>query len=237
MSRTASFSDRVPHDVYLTPYPLAISCVRLLEPGQTAWEPHAGNGSFADALQAAGFRTFASDIREDALALQGKIMEDGKILPHPAPIKDTAVGDFLTIEPPFIPDVIAGNPPYSDADAHLEHALSYFERGTKQVGFLLRQGFLAGQDRTDTLWAPKDRPSKRPSKIYMLARRPAFVSVCSKRNKEITCHDKTKMPVGWSGTCPTCGSPYVAGTDATDYVFLLWNKGWTDATEFHWLRW
>lgn len=64
-------------------------------------------------------------------------------------------------------DIIIGNPPYNNAEAHVRRALEV----APYVGFLLRAGFLAGRARGDGLW--KEFP---PRSVHILSRRPSFTA-------------------------------------------------------------
>lgn len=64
-------------------------------------------------------------------------------------------------------NVVIGNPPYADARAHVEHALSLLEPGGV-LAFLLRLAFLESRRRID-FW------QRHPAEaVYVLAERPSF---------------------------------------------------------------
>lgn len=107
-----------PEDIAYTPDAVADVCVQALlrhymHPSQTVWEPHAGGGAFVRALRNAGIACHGSDLYA------------GEWPRH----------NFLSGTLPFGPvDWIMGNPPFSDADLHVEHALALASSG---VAFIL----------------------------------------------------------------------------------------------------
>ncbi len=122
------------NDAYYTPDELANRLVGLLpvQPTDLALEPSAGGGAFVRALQARGALVCGVDIDPDSVGV--------KQAQHHA-----WTGDFRDHEwndPPY--DWIVGNPPYKDAQLHVQHAL---DNTGRHVAMLLRMGFLAGQQR------------------------------------------------------------------------------------------
>lgn len=145
---------RITLDAYYTPDRLAVALVGLLPigPGDVALEPHAGGGAFVRALNAKGAGVFAGDVNRDAAGL--------------AQADFAVVGDFLDLDDAG-PGVtwIVGNPPYSDAEAHIRHALDITGR---HVAFLLRLAILETKIRIP-LW--EEHP---PRKVWVLSQRPSF---------------------------------------------------------------
>jgi len=144
-------------DAYYTPPLLADCLVDLLYlPIWSAWlgrksrvlEPSAGGGAFVRALRRRGTPVHALDVDPTAPGL------------HEATTH--AVGDFLGWQGEA--DWVVGNPPYSDAEAHVRHALSISPR----VAFLLRLAFLESAERLP-LWS-----AHRPRRVYVLSERPSF---------------------------------------------------------------
>lgn len=142
-------------DAYYTPDPVARACVDTLGNLRKlqVWEPHAGGGAFVRALHRAGAVVTASDIDPNAAGLCG------------APC--SFVGDFLTyaLADSPRPSWVVGNPPFSDAEVHVRHALAHATIG---VGFLLRLAFLESAKRAP-LW--KEHP---PAVVHVLTQRPSF---------------------------------------------------------------
>ena len=138
------------HDAFYTPPLLADFCVDVLTrptylrtwlgARSTVVEPSAGGGGFVEALLKRTPHVHAVDIDPDAAGLRI------------APTHDVA--DFLRWEPPDeaeAPQWVVGNPPFGatdindgDAEAHIRRALSFARVG---CAFLLRQGFVASQQR------------------------------------------------------------------------------------------
>lgn len=160
MSSTGRVSDRIDGDAYYTPDTLARALVGTLGllPGATVWEPHAGGGAFVRALVAVGAFVSASDLNPEAAGLE--VSGCGP----------TFVGDFLKYRAEddvenCRPSWVAGNPPFTDAEAHVRQALAYADVG---VAFLLRLAFLEGKGRIP-FW--REHPAAR---VYVLAERPSF---------------------------------------------------------------
>ena len=151
MSSTNRGGQRDEMDRYYTPGPLAAACVDLLPPlrGLHVVEPSVGGGAFARALAARGARVNGCDIDPDAAGRHDvSRFRLGSALNWPCPAA-----------------WYVGNPPYGDAQAHVEHALSHASIG---VAFLLRLAFLESA-RRHPFWT--DHPA---SDVYVFSRRPSF---------------------------------------------------------------
>jgi len=131
VSRAIARADRVPLDAYYTPDALAKHLVGLLplRAADVTFEPHAGGGAFIRALIPRVYSVAALDIDPNAPGL--------------AQAHFPEVGDFLTASIPHCTWII-GNPPYSNAEAHVRRALDVTWR---HVAFLLRLGFLESRKR------------------------------------------------------------------------------------------
>jgi hypothetical protein len=141
-------------DVQYTPQALADTLVRLLPRRDlaTALEPHAGGGAFVRALQGVGAHVVAFDVDSTA---QGLIDADSE-----------ATCDFLKINPLNVGkylDAVVGNPPFSNAEDHIRHALAVSGR---HVAFLLRVGFLCSARRVE-FW--REYPC---ANVWPIAQRP-----------------------------------------------------------------
>ena len=139
-------SGRRVYDAYYTPPALANALVSRLGNirGLRALEPSGGAGAFVAAMTAAG--ASVTSIDRDALA----------------PCRPDIVGDFLDHESQY--DIVVGNPPYRDAEAHVRHALTLAPR----VAMLLRLAFLEGKARRP-FWTQHP-----PSLVSVLVQRPSF---------------------------------------------------------------
>ena len=216
MSSTNRGASRINLDSYYTPDHVARACVQALRPGQlsTAWEPHAGGGAFVRALQDTTHVSYvvASDL-SPAAGVQVHDARDGW-KPELAPHWD---GDC--------PDYIVGNPPFDEAQDHIEMALKTAQAG---VGFILRIGFLEGTERYKKFW--RWHPA---TELHTFVRRPSFlerwedgsVGYLRKRddNGEIVLDRK--------------GVPKKAGTDSAAYAFYVWRKFHSGPTTQHFLTW
>jgi len=159
MLQYTSTMSRIANDAYYTPSDVARACVKALEPliayRASVFEPHAGGGAFFDELffQRPDLALRVNDIDPDAPAL-----ESARLRKVPA-----TTGSFLGIADKV--NWVVGNPPYMDAQAHVEHALSI---ATDGVAFLLRLSFLESV-RRNPFWL-----SHPPYQVHVLSKRPSF---------------------------------------------------------------
>lgn len=162
MSSTGRGSERVEHDVYTTP----AWCVRALLRRHPALlllrpilEPAAGDGAILRVLLEEGV---------PPEYIRGIERRPGAAAVCNALWVTTDCGDFLTGDLVRVrPQLVIGNPPYSQAEAFVRLALDLVgSMGT--VAMLLRLGFAASQARAE--WHRERRPS-----VYVLPRRPSFI--------------------------------------------------------------
>lgn len=108
------------------------------------------------------------------------------------------------------------NPPYALAAKFLAKSLAH----SLCVSYLLRINFLGSTERKPFL------TENRPTHLYTLSKRPSFVDVCDgvREPKRKGCgaafQKDAKLKV-----CPECGGRVKAGTDATEYAWICWDKG------------
>ncbi|NBV61810.1 MAG: class I SAM-dependent methyltransferase [Rhodobacteraceae bacterium] len=149
---------RRPLDRYYTPDDLARACVGTLPclDGLTVLEPSAGGGAFIRALRAHSSRArlVALDIDSEALA-RAEI--------------DVETVDFLRWREGGFKrcDWVVGNPPFAEAQEHVEAALRVARVG---VAMLLRLAFLESAERLD-FWTG---PGAGLDEVRVLAHRPSF---------------------------------------------------------------
>lgn len=123
--------------------------------------------------------------------------------------------DELFPKPTFAPiDLICMNPPYSLAQAFVEHALTLTDG---PVAALLRVGFLEGTGRAE--WLKRNTPD-----VYVLSDRPSFCRsvACSKKCgwKQYVALDADYLRV-----CPSCGAPTKNSTsDSAAYAWMVWRR-------------
>lgn len=151
---------RLDNDAYYTPQRVADACVRAvarsIAPCSNVLEPHAGGGAFVRALRAQ---------RSDLVATVLDIDPEAPALTFARENGLAALDiDFLQTRPQDI-DWIVGNPPYKDAQAHVEHALRHARVG---VAFLLRLAFLESAERKELF---REHP---PAEVHVLVNRPSF---------------------------------------------------------------
>lgn len=148
-------------EAHYTPGPLAWRLVGyslqqwgMPAPGETILEPHVGGGAFARALKQAH--------------LEGVQVVGCDIDPRVAGFTwcdERHVGNFLDWTPDFAPWAVLGNPPFSDAEAHIRHALQVCAEGG-HVGMLLPLDHLGSEGR-EALWH-----DWRPYRVTVLVPRP-----------------------------------------------------------------
>ena len=166
MSATNRGGERVALDAYYTPDDVAARCVAALPEAamQVArvLEPSVGGGAFVRAVRAVAAARWGPmacipirvcDVNPEAPGLVGE--------------HTSWVGDFLDMPVSAPYDLVLGNPPYRDAEAHIRHALAHVGRGG-HVAFLLRLAMLESERRRP-LW--REHP---PIAVHVLTRRPSF---------------------------------------------------------------
>ena len=162
MSSTNRGAERVAFDAYYTPDALAHACVSVLTDANPdhVVEPSVGGGAFVRAVRARWPRARVSGYDLDPEAKGGALCDA---------FYNT---NWLTIAPTSKPDVILGNPPYNEAEAHVRKALERVHPAGGTVGMLLRLAFLESKQRKP-FW--REWGSQLDS-VYVLADRPSFVA-------------------------------------------------------------
>lgn len=162
MSATNRSEVRRVNDAYQTDPALALALTRLLvdrghvTPGGRVLEPSAGQGAFLRASSAIlrPQLLYAIDVVDLA-------WDHWKDFAHASSVSRFEDFDRAGW------NLIIGNPPYADARAHVEHALSLLEPGGV-LSFLLRLAFLESKSRFD-FW------QRHPAEaVYVLSERPSF---------------------------------------------------------------
>lgn len=143
MTQRHSGYERLERDAYMTPTwatdILTREIATRLRPGATIWEPAAGTGQMAQALQMAGYRVVSSDIHAPT---DSGTLQSNRLL----------VGDFLDEGCPFLPfgfDAIVTNPPYKRAEDFVRRALALTRPTGGLVAMLLGAKFDWGKTRSD----------------------------------------------------------------------------------------
>lgn len=164
-------------DAYFTPVDLAFAiCSKLFlwiddEPSgagpegvQVVMDPHAGGGAFLRVAPEVfpWAEIVGSDInpRSEEIAQADWLDDYAEV--------SLAMENYATEHP----TLIVGNPPYNEAQKHIEAALDRLRRaygGPHYVAFLLRIGFLGGLSRARGFW--QQNP---PIWVWSVAPRPSF---------------------------------------------------------------
>lgn len=154
MSRHPS-GERIAGDRYYTPDEVALACLRTFAEavpldGRRVLEPSCGGGAFVRTLRqiAPCAQIIGVDADPEAAGLQA--CDVGH------------VADFLSVSPAA--DVVVGNPPYRQAEAHIEHAIGL----APDVGMLVRMMLLAGVKRR-SFWRAYP-----PASVHVIVPRPSF---------------------------------------------------------------
>lgn len=114
-------------------------------------------------------------------------------------------------------DLTLTNPPYDQALEFVQRSL----RHSRCVAYLLRINFLGSAKRKEFF------DLNRPSHLYVLSERPSFVDVCAgheKPEKKKGCGAVFQKADGVK-RCPDCLGKVKAGTDATEYAWIVWDLG------------
>lgn len=189
-------------DTYYTPLELARGLLGILpiREGDRVMEPSVGSGAWLQALAEAHPRAVRMAVDVDPTA--PGLADPGLGMRH--------VGDFLAWRPvawTARPHLVVGNPPYTGAEQHVQHALRVVDPGAGQVAMLLGIGFLAGLSR----WASIYR-HHRPRAVVIIPHRVAFGG----RARDGSVLDGKR------------GGP-------RDNVFIWWDLGWSGPPITAWL--
>lgn len=123
--------------------------------------------------------------------------------------------DYLFGNGPMV-DFSPSNPPYNLATEFIQKALTH----CKCVAYLLRINYLGSAGRKEFL------SQNRPSHLYVLSERPSFVDVCGGFPKQKIKGCGNSFPKkDHILKCPSCGARVKAGTDATEYAWICWDRG------------
>jgi hypothetical protein len=167
MSRAKAAAERVALDFYATPDPLALAiCRHLGEQHRNPTlvvEPSAGQGAFVRAIRATwpDAPVMAVEVNpENLAALHGA---------EPIVLDDWARFATAAAEWLDAPDLIIGNPPYRQAQEHVEAGLRWLRPGGV-LAFLLRINFLGSLSRVD-FWNRGDL-----STVIPITPRPSFTN-------------------------------------------------------------
>jgi len=115
-------------------------------------------------------------------------------------------------------DLTPTNPPFNQAVEFIQKSLSH----SLCVAYLLRLNFLGSDERKDFLNANP------VTHLYPLSKRPSFVDVCKgfpNQEPKVKGCGNSFQKIEKVKTCPDCGGKVGAGTDATDYGWLCWDRG------------
>lgn len=194
-------------DLYETPQDCALAiCTRLeavlkLGDDPRIIEPSAGSGSFVRAIRAVWPKSMllAVDLHpENARPL------------HKAGATSYASGRWQTQDVGgFGADLIVGNPPFSEAEEHIAHALNVVSPAGF-VAMLLPASFLSSQGRCRRLWTPQEPGSLigfgGVRYVFPLAERPSFTDdgatdmseyLCIVWKRNFTTNPELLPPLWW----------------------------------------
>lgn len=199
-SKQSTEQEKEPYDNYPTPTRLAKACIKYIKEklfqdfNGLLIEPSAGSGAFVREMRAAwpdAAGLWAIEIRPE----HGNLLAAGANSVVQADWVQWARwmganNHFQSFE--HLPILLCGNPPFSQAQAHLEETFKVFKAGT-QVAFLLRFSFFGGKERNQTFWL-KDG-GKFLKYVIPIAPRPSFVKGTSDNSE----YAIFIWQVGWNG--------------------------------------
>ena len=183
-------------DLYETPADCALAICKRLErllrlgTEPRLIEPSAGSGSFVKAMKA---------VWPEAVIMAVDLhTENGRKL-YAAGATSYVIGKWQVQDVAgFASDLDVGNPPFSEAEVHIHHALLTLREGA-YLAYLLPTSFLASQGRCARLWRPDNVGSLTGfgglRYFWPLAERPSYTDD--------------------------------GGTDMTEYGVFVWKKGFT----------
>ncbi len=180
--------NRAEFDFYPTPLALAEAAIRLLPKAFNpiyVLDPGAGSGVWGRAAR----RVYGSR----PLSMDGiEIREDARITPD---YDLWHRGDFLKTDIPNGYTLIAGNPPYAQAEAFIRRSMNLLVLGGYLVQ-LLRLAFLETQERGYGLWL--ELP---PKEVYVCVERPSFYPKGHPKagNTDATAYAIYIWQKGWAG--------------------------------------
>lgn len=171
--------DREPDDQYFTKRRWTDAIVsRLWDDGilcraalTTLLEPSIGKGAFA----ASARKYMEGDVQITGVDINRH--EEGV-----EACDEFVHGRLEDYEPEFFFDLIIGNPPFKDAEAHVRKCMELADPGTGCLAFLLRNAFVGTLNRRHRLWAKcepayqgDDALPLRFAYEYSIDRRPTFI--------------------------------------------------------------
>jgi hypothetical protein len=183
---------RVKRDLYNTPYDHALAICRrlakIIAPPRRIIEPSAGTGNFVAA---------ARIVWPEAVIMAIDISDEHIQKCYQKGARTCIVGRWQDQDVrSFEPDLMLGNPPNSEVEAHVAHALDQLGPGG-HLAFLQPMNVITTQGRAKRMWAVPP-PFGNLSCLIPLAERPSFGV-----NKK--------------------GKP---GTDQVEYGVYVWRKGY-----------
>lgn len=161
MSSTNRGGERIENDAYYTPEKLAEAIVDHLpiQKDHSVLEPHGGGGSFVQALRKKSDNVMTFDIDPRTVSYLARTFDVTAVCTN---FLDYDSDNSLGF------DWIVGNPPYRDAQAHVEQALNLLKPEGSLV-FLLRLGFLESKKRYE-FW----QNNQGLRRVIVLSERPSF---------------------------------------------------------------
>ena len=152
-------------DQYNTPYELVVQLLQLVDDEDrfsgSVMDPHCGSGAWLRWFKTSGrdFELVANDIDPEVVGFD--------YVPPESQFSNTWLDD--SVDWPQV-DYIVGNPPFTDAEEHVERMIS---RASEGCCVLVRLAFLSSQKRAP-FW---ERYSDICRMVWVLQKRPSFLSV------------------------------------------------------------
>jgi hypothetical protein len=197
---------RDPHDFYPTLTGYVRAALSLLPVGytpETILDPGAGTGVWGQVARERWPHAWIEGV-------------EVRSTPHPDAYDVWFIGDLARYTHPPMIDLVIGNPPYKLAEQFVRRSLDLLLPSGYLV-FLLRLGFLEGQDRNFTAEEKAELVKK------------------GKRFKSMETGLLRAHPPQAVGVYVQRPSFIGGGTDMTAYAAFVWQKGWSGTTTLHWL--
>lgn len=174
MSHARAAAARVPNDAYVTPNPLALAICAALRKRFGAWvpeeiiEPSAGDGAFIRAARASWPDAHITAVEIDSTRKSACLAAGAQVFIRQCWV-ETAIGLSNMQTEDGKPRLIVGNPPYRQAQFHIEAALRLLRDGDR-LAYLLRLNFLGSSARV-AFWRQGELELVQP-----IAPRPSFTN-------------------------------------------------------------
>ena len=208
------------NDNYPTPLQLALAIIRTI----AAWrpqlglpspdvfiEPSCGEGAFIRAARESWPSSFIAGV-DIVPSYENKAVESGANMFFAGDLAQNIAAIFAAVRRHPGTAVIAGNPPFSLAQPHIEMLMSHLLPG-EWLAFLLRLSFMGSAERANTFWPST---GKQQRFLVPIAGRPSYVKF-KMVEREVHTED---------GDYTERKRKKVSTTDNSEYGIYIFEKGY-----------